>query len=91
MTMAGGSGATTTMTGGGAPVCKECLQFSQTGKEKHEHAEVFFMGMHWARTWSLLLKGVDEETVKSSCKLLEKCVLEFFSVYHWNFGGRLEA
>lgn len=42
---------------------------------------VIFIGTHWARTWSLLLKGVDEEIVKSYCKLLEKRVLEFFSVY----------
>lgn len=61
------------------------------GANSTSFLQVFFVGMHWARTWSLLLKGVDEETVKSSCKLLEKCVLEFFSVYHWNFGGRFEA
>jgi hypothetical protein len=49
------------------------------------------MGTHWARTWSLLLKGVGEETIKSYCKLLEKRVLEFFSVYGWNLGTKLEA
>ncbi|BAF05075.1 Os01g0509700, partial [Oryza sativa Japonica Group] len=52
---------------------------------------IIFMGTHWARTWSLLLKGTDEEIVKNYCKVLEKHVVEFFSVYGWNLRRRLEA
>nr|ABB47335.1 hypothetical protein LOC_Os10g21770 [Oryza sativa Japonica Group] len=54
-------------------------------------AKVIFMGTLWARTWPLLLKGVDEEMVKSYCKLLEKRALEFFSMYGGNIRRILEA
>nr|AAX96120.1 hypothetical protein LOC_Os11g20750 [Oryza sativa Japonica Group]ABA92956.1 hypothetical protein LOC_Os11g20750 [Oryza sativa Japonica Group] len=52
---------------------------------------VIFMETHWARTWSLLLKGTDEEIVKNYCKVLEKRVVKFFSVYGWNLRRRWEA
>ena len=49
----------------------------------------YFLGLHICRTWAILHKEEDRDTIVAACRALESTAMEIFARHVWQFRNRL--
>ena len=67
-------------------LCGNDIVFQNVKKQTSLH--ILFRATHLIRTWAILQKEEDQDTIVAACRALESTAMEIFARHGWQFRNR---